>query len=200
MGCLLWASGSWPYAGEKNHNVHHKNLNNGQIFCKVQTRMHGYGHNVAGGTVSVALTAVGQATSLDTWVNPLKTKGSDKFLHKIQVVLDWRKKEDSPTMKKLLIEFNILEFLVRLVMSNDVGERQKIMANLILIDFYYLLRVREYTCKQKRTDEKQTVQLRLKDVTFFNRDSSTGILQQGRVRSSTGLFFLAGPLMDTLST
>ena len=105
---------------------------------------------------------------MDAGVTPLKIMGSAYFLHQIQVMLDGCKKEDLTTMKKLSIEVDILEYLVRMATSKNAVEGQKAVADLTLIA--YLLLVREYMCKQKRNDEKQTVQFRLKDVTFSKRD------------------------------
>ena len=91
--------------------------------------------------------------------------------------MDGWKKADPPTIKELPIEVDILEFLVKLVTSNDTEEGEKATANLTLIAFYYLLQVGEYTYKQKQNDEKQTVHFRSKDVTFFKRDEQ-GCLRQ----------------------
>ena len=51
------------------------------------------------------------------------------------------------------------------------------MGDWCLIAFYYLLRVGEYTAKSDRNESKQTVQFRVKDVTFFKKDK-LGRLQQ----------------------
>ena len=47
---------------------------------------------------------------------------------------------------------------------------------LILIAFYYLLRVGEYTCRKRNNRErtKKTVNFRLCDVAFFKRDEGGG--------------------------
>jgi hypothetical protein len=49
-----------------------------------------------------------------------------------------------------------------------------------MIAFYYLLRVGEYTIKQARNNTKQTVQFRMRDVTFFKRDSHGRLRQLSR--------------------
>ena len=105
--------------------------------------------------------------SLDTGVNPLKVMGSTKFLPQIEVMLDRRKKEYPPTMKKLSIEVNIPEYLVKMAADKDTREAQKAIVDLTLIAFYYLLQVAEYTCRERHNDETQTVQFRFKDVTSF---------------------------------
>ena len=79
-------------------------------------------------------------------------------------------------MEKMPIEVNIPEYLIQMVVETEAGEGQKAIANLTLIAFYYLLLVGEYTCRRRHSDEKQTVQFRVKDVTFFKCD------KQGRLR------------------
>ena len=128
---------------------------------------YGHGLQVANRKVTTALMAVGQAFSVDNRGNPLKPQGSRDYHHDVKVMLDRRKKDDPPTMNKLPIEVNIPEYLVEMVMEVDAGEGQNALANLTLIAFYYLLREGEHTCRKRRNDEKQTVQFRFKDVTFF---------------------------------
>ncbi len=41
---------------------------------------------------------------------------------------------------------------------------------MILVAFYYLLRIGEYTSKGKRNNTKQTVQFKFEDVTFFKKN------------------------------
>ena len=59
---------------------------------------------------------------MDNRGNPLKALRSKNYHHPIQVMIDGRKKEDSPTMKKLLIEADILEYLVQMAMETDASE------------------------------------------------------------------------------
>lgn len=74
----------------------------------------------------------------------------------------WRKVDD-PVEKKLPIEVDVPEWLVRVAMSPGTPALAKAVADLILIAFYYLLRVGEYTYRLG----KQTVEFRAKDTTFF---------------------------------
>ena len=80
-------------------------------------------------------------------------------------------------MKKLPVEVDILEYLVQMAMYTNAGEGQKAIYDLTLTAFYYLLQVGEYMCKRRLNDEKQTVQFRIKGVTFFKRNK-WGRLQQ----------------------
>jgi len=88
----------------------------------------------------------------------------------------WRKM-DPPTVKKLPVAIDIPELLVKFGHSPDANELDRAIGDLVIIAFYYLLRVGEYTVKGHRNDTKQTVQFRLQDVTFFKKDH-TGRLRQ----------------------
>ena len=105
---LLRASVSWPYAGERNHHVQDKNRTITRFATQVKQGYYGYRRQVAAEAVSTALTAIGEAGTVDTGVNPLKITSSNHFLHQIKIMLDGRKKENPPTIKKLPIEVNIL--------------------------------------------------------------------------------------------
>ena len=73
-------------------------------------------------------------------------------------------------MKKLPIKVDIPKYLVQMALEIDAVEGQKAILDLTLIAFYYLLCVGEYTCKQRRNDEKQTVQFRIKYITLSKCD------------------------------
>ena len=87
----------------------------------------------------------------------------------------WRK-DDPPTIKKLPVEADVPEFLSAAGTTSAATALDQAIGDLTLIAFYYLLRVGEYTIKQNRNYSKQTVQFRVKDVTFFRRD------EQGTLR------------------
>ena len=60
------------------------------------------------------------------------------------------------------------------------NELDKAIGDLVLIAFYYLLRVGKYTIKERRNSSKQTVQFRLQDVTFFKRNRKGHLRQLSR--------------------
>ena len=63
------------------------------FFERVKIEYYRQGCQVAAGAVLLALTAIGQAISMDTGVSPIKVEGPKKLLCPIQVVLDrWKKK------------------------------------------------------------------------------------------------------------
>jgi len=92
-------------------------------------------------------------------------------------MMDGMRKVDPPTTKKLPVEVDIPELLVRMAHVTVTATRAQAIADLILIAFYYLLRVGEYTCKGTRNESKQTVQFRAGDCTFFKKNHN-GKLQQ----------------------
>ena len=138
--------------------------------ARVKQGHFGFGYHIAAGTVTLALTPIGQVLSMDDRGNPLKAYGSRNYHQSIQVMLDGWKKEDLPMMKNLPVKVDIPKYLVQMAMDTNAGEGQKAIYDLTLTAFYYLLQVGEYTCKQRRNCEKQTVQLRIKDAMFFKRD------------------------------
>jgi len=66
----------------------------------------------------------------------------------------------------------------------------KAVGDLALVAFYYLLRIGEYTIKALRNESKQTVQFRMRDVTFFKKDAG-GNLKQLPMTASPELILLA---------
>lgn len=94
-------------------------------------------------------------------------EGSDKYIPLIQQTLDGWRNEDGPVKKKMPVEADVPEWLVKVAAQEDAKENEKAVADLILMAFFFLLRVGEYTVKASRNDTKRTVQFRMKDVTFF---------------------------------
>ena len=97
------------------------------------------------------------------------------------------KKEDPPTLKKLPVEADIPELLSQLGAQLSANELDKAIGDLTIIAFYYLLRVGEYTIKNARNNTKQTVQFRMRDVTFFKRDPHGRLRQLGRLASDSDI-------------
>ena len=112
-----------------------------------------------------------------TGINPTKLHGSDKLIPRLTQILDGWKKEDPPTLKKLPVEVDIPEYIASLGNTITSSEVERAVGDLVLIAFYYLLRVGEYTTKAVRQNSKQTVQFKLEDITFFGYDK-TGRLTQ----------------------
>ena len=71
-------------------------------------------------------------------------------------------------MKKLLVEVDIPELLGNLGEKSDATDFVRAMSDSVLIAFYFLLRVGDYTVKCNRNESKQTKQFKLEDCTFFS--------------------------------
>lgn len=99
--------------------------------------------------------AIGQMIALATGVNPTKIHGSDKLIPRLSQMLDSWRKEDPPTQKKLPIEVDIPEYIAMQASHPSAMEAERTMGDLILIAFYYLLRVGEYTMKSSRNEMKR---------------------------------------------
>ena len=117
--------------------------------------------------------------------NPVKIKGTDKFLHPIDRMLKGFRNEDPATVKKLPIEVDVPEHLVQLAAEPGATAKERRVADLTLVAFYYLLRVGEYTSRYRNSHDgnkrgrrsskkrrmKKTVNFRVADVMFFKRDN-----------------------------
>ena len=128
---------------------------------------YGRGQRVQTSTVSTAVTAVGQTISLACGTNPTKIAGSDKMIPRLQQILDGWCKGDPPTKKQLPVEADVPEYLVGLGRAMTATELDRAVGDLVLIAFYYLLRIREYTVKGRREETKQMVHLKWRISRFF---------------------------------
>ena len=54
--------------------------------------------------------------------------------------------------------------------DSEARELDRAIGDLVMIAFYYLLRIGEYTTKAARNNSKQTEEFKLGDVTFFKKD------------------------------
>ena len=122
------------------------------------------------GSVSQALMAVGTKIILAHGNNPLKVFVSNKLAAWLKQMLDIWEKEDPSTRKKLSVEMDVPEFLAGAAQHKDTTGQMKAVGDLLLIEYYYLLCVGEYTKKGFRNESKQTKQFKLDDVTCFNKD------------------------------
>ena len=103
--------------------------------------------------------------------NPTKLMGCDKMLPRLQQMYDGWRKEDPPTTKQLPVEADVPEYLATEATRSSGSELDKTIGDLVLVAFYYLLRIGEYTMKGTRNSSKQTVQFKLEDVTFFKKNA-----------------------------
>jgi hypothetical protein len=137
--------------------------------AQVRTGFYGQQKQVKNCTVSTALTAIGQMIVLACDSNPTKVTGSERFLPRLQIMLDGYCKVDPPTKKMLPVQADVPELLVKMAYKFGSSEWDKATTNLMMIAFYYLLCIGEYMVKGTRNMSKQTVQLKYEDVTFFRK-------------------------------
>jgi hypothetical protein len=94
------------------------------------------------------------------------------MLPRLQQMYDGWRKEDPPTTKQLPIEADIPEYLANLGRVRGSTALDRAIGDLVLIAFYYLLRIGEYTIKGTHNNMKQTVRFKLEDVPFFKKDTN----------------------------
>jgi hypothetical protein len=109
--------------------------------ARVRTGHYGNGRQVKGCTVSSAITAVGQTIALACDANPTKVIGSERLLPRLQIMLDGYRKVDPETQKKLPVQLDVPKLLVETAYQPGTPERQRATADLMMIAFYYHLRV-----------------------------------------------------------
>ena len=127
----------------------------------------GRGRNVQGGTVSGALTAIGNNLTLVKSKEATKLRGKDKYLSRISQMLDGFKKDNPPTVKKLPCTIDLPEKMVSWGLEKGATPLEKAVGDIVLVVMYYLLRIGGYTVKRYNNDTKQTKQYKMRDVTFF---------------------------------
>ena len=137
----------------------------------------GHGRKVQASTVTSYISSVGQTISLARNANPTKIDGGTKFLPRLSQMLDGFRKEDPPTNKKLPIEVDIPELLCIRGLAESASAQERAVGDLVLLAFYFLWRVGEYTVKQGRNSSKQTRQFCMRDVLFYKRNAA-GQLRQ----------------------
>ena len=115
--------------------------------------------------------------SLDTGVDPTKVRGAKEFLPCLSQLFDGWKKEDPPSKKKLPVEVDVPELLVEWGLMSAATVLARVVGDLTLIAFYFLLRVGEYTIKSRRNESKQTVPFKMENISMFNRIGAKVVLR-----------------------
>jgi hypothetical protein len=103
-------------------------------------------------------------------------------------MLEGWKKEDPPTMKQLPVEADVPEYLCLLGNSPSATKLEAVVGDSVVVAFYYLLRVGEYTTKGTKQYTKQTVQFKLEDATFFKKDTTGRLRRMNLFGGSQGNF------------
>ena len=87
-------------------------------------------------------------------------------------MLDGFCEADPPTTKQLPVEADIPEFLITLGLTAEAHKLDCAVGDLTLIEFYYLLCIREYTTKWALNNLKQTEEFKMGDIMFFAKDTN----------------------------
>ena len=72
--------------------------------------------------------------------------------------------------KQLQVEADVPELIARRGLYLGSLELDHVVGDMMLIAFYYLLHIREYTVKSTHNKTKQTIQFKFEDVTFFKKN------------------------------
>ena len=129
------------------------------------------GRPVSAGTVRAGLGGVATTIALDTGEQPLHQKDGQHYIKPVQYMLAGFKNFDPAVEKKLACGPDLPHFACEWAHRPGTGPQQQAIGDLIVIAYYYLLRVGEYTTKLRRKKKKRTRQFRAKDVTFFRCNS-----------------------------
>ncbi len=155
--------------------------------ARLRTGFYGRQRQITAAAVTSTITAIGTTIALATGTNPTKVTGQDKLIPRLAQMMAGWKKEDPPTMKKLPVGIDVPEYISLCSLRPTSTEHDRAAADLILIAFYYLLRIGEYTGKGSRNETKQTVQFRIRDVTFFYKDDQGTLRQLPRTASNDAI-------------
>ena len=123
------------------------------------------------------LTAVGKDISLVHELDPTKVKGTDKFGLRIQEMLEGWAKDDTVTIKKLPVEADVPELILKWCLMIGATTLMWATGDWALIAYYWLLCIGEYTGKVTRNHTKQTMQFKLEDCTFFEEKEEGKIVK-----------------------
>ena len=106
-------------------------------------------------------------------------RNKDKYFNNIEAMLDGFRKKDPWVKKMLPVKVDLPELICHHGLNPLASERDKAVGNLSLIALYYILHQGKYCINAAAPDKKQTVQFRVKDITFFKRDID-GVFRQLR--------------------
>ena len=84
-------------------------------------------------------------------------------------MIDGFKRVDPPSEKKLAVGVEIPEHCCKEGLKSGTAKGLAV-GDLIIIAFFFLLRIGEYTVKATKNNTKRTVQFRMMDVVFFKKD------------------------------
>ena len=125
------------------------------------------GRPVGAGTVQAALGGINMTISLETGKQTLHQIDGKNYIKPIQHMLVGFKNFEPLVEKNLAVHLDLPKFAAAYGNKPGAGEYRKAMGDLVLIVFYYLLRICEYTTKTRRKKKTRTCQFRENNVTLF---------------------------------
>ena len=114
------------------------------------------------------LRGVNANIALDTGQEPLHQPWSNiKYILLIWHMLKGFDYKDPPRVNKLAVYPDLPDWLWKWGHGKGSSPQQQAVIDLVMIAFYYLLRVREYTASKRRGQQPRNQQFLVNDVTFF---------------------------------
>ncbi len=113
---------------------------------------------------------------MDTGDQPLHQRDGVHFIKPLQHILAGFKNFDPAVEKKLACHPSLPHEACKFGLRKKASPQEQATGDLVIIAFYYLLRVGEYTTKRRRGNRTRTRQFRVKDVMFFKHDKH-GVLK-----------------------
>ena len=106
--------------------------------------------------------------------NPMMQEGTKKFIEPVHRMLQGFDNKNPATTKKLPVDVDVPEFLCDLGCCEHASPKDCQVGLLVIVAFYFLLRVGEYTSKLRngQHETKKTVNFRVCNVTFFKKDET----------------------------
>ena len=133
---------------------------------RVRTGYFGRGNRVSCARVKTAIRAINQTCQLDRGKEPLY-RAPEKYLKPLEITFAGFEREDEAPVPELAVPVGVPNQCVTVGQCSAASPKDQAIGDLVLIAFYYLLRVGEYTQKSKKK-KTRTIQFRLRDIAFKN--------------------------------
>ena len=139
----------------------------GETFTTIIRLSTGFGGNlrkgrrgrpIGTGSVCTGIGSINTQIALDTGDQTLHQRGGEHFLKPLQHMLSGFTNFDPAVEKKLAVGPDVPKFAVEWAHRRQTSPQQQAVGDLIIVAFYYLLRIGEYTTKGKRTKQTHTRQ------------------------------------------
>ena len=137
--CSHLRLGSVPYKSKQTGNERHPGF-----AARVRTGYYGYGDQVKVHSVTDALAAISTTFELAGQPSPLY-KDHNVYNLPIKRCMEGMRKQDPPPVPQLAVPITVVSNIFTAAYAQQTTEKLRAIADLIIIAFYFLLRVGEYT-------------------------------------------------------